>query len=185
MFKLMTALVFISSAAWAGHLQPEEGKSACFGRVYTANHMAAHPKQTLRALTVLVQNVPAGEEAGAYQHQEVRVVGEHDGVLYANTADCSYKADGGVDCQIDCDGGAFSLKPSGEGATFEVAKDYYFPLVTNDYEESLEPNVQARGKMISLDYSEREDRVYRLNPKAKAVCDKEWQRYKQLPLFGC
>lgn len=171
-------IVFGTFATAHADLQPQVGAKACVAREYTEAHMQAHPKQHLDKLTVLIENVPPQGESGSYV--DAKVVGEKGGRIFANQAWCSYGRDGSVECQIDCDGGAFTLRSSGAAALFQVRKDYYFPLFGPTYSEEEPRN----NDMIDLDFSDKENRTYKLTPTAVPECEQEWAKYIQAE-HGC
>lgn len=181
-----TALFLIGltlcTQARAVDLQPGPGNKVCLAREYTSAHMKRHPNQTLRTLAVIIDNKTKMEEYG-YIH--ARVLGERNGTLFGNRgAGCSYGKDGSVTCSVDCDGGAFKIKPGKNGsALFQVAKDYYFPLFLSGAQPD-EGGVPDESNSISLEYREPEDRTYRAYPVDVRWCEEQWNRYAAAD-FGC
>ena len=171
---LMLGLIFVGFAATANNLQPPVGSKVCMAREYDQVHMREHKGQLLRTLAVIIEHYPAG---GDYPetYQTAKVIGEHNGKLFGNEAGCTNQPDGSLNCQIDCDGGAFTVKPQDSNAAlFQIKKDYYFPLFIHgtNYEDP------KPGQELQLDYSDSENRTYKLYDADVKSCEQEWQRYE-------
>lgn len=180
MISLIAALFVSCSAAHAADIQPAPGSRSCFRRSYTQAHMHDNPKQALRRLAVLLDNVPPSKSI-EYGYRTARVVGERGGRLFGNLASCEYKPDGSVFCSIECDGGSFTLQPESSGATFRVTPDYYFPL----FRRGSNPESPQDSDILSLDGNDHDNNLYWLFPAKASDCLKEWQKYKKVPELGC
>lgn len=172
---LMSLIVLLTGLnAFGSTLQPASGEKVCVAREYPQSHMKAHKGQLLRTLAVIVENVrPTKDIPEGYQ--TAKVIGEHNGRLFGNEAGCEYQSDGSLLCQIECDGGAFTVKVQEPGsALFQVKKDYYFPLFIHgtNYEDP------KPGQIVNLDYSDAENRAYKLFEADVKACEEEWKRYE-------
>jgi hypothetical protein len=176
---LASFLIGFSGSAFAMKIQPKLGEKACLSREYSASHMKKHPGQALNALSVIIENI-AANEVYDFDHRTVKVVGERDGKLWGNEAWCDYRPNGSVKCQIECDGGAFTLYPNKKGALFNVAKDYYFPL----YVQGSDPENFKEEDQLSLWYEDEENRAYQLYPAEVPACEQVWDEYKAVD-HGC
>lgn len=171
---VLAALLLAGLPALAANIQPAVGNKSCLAREYDQPHMRAHKGQLLRTLVVIIENFPANKDYPE-NYQTAKVIGEHNGRLFGNEAGCTYESDGSLNCQIDCDGGAFSVKAEGPGAAlFQVKKDYYFPLFIHgtNYEDP------KPGQVVNLDYSDSENRTYKLFDADVKSCEQEWRRYE-------
>lgn len=169
-FILATTLIHFANA---GGLQPPVGAKICMGRQYTNAELSAHPQQKLSNMAVIIENFKSTDPDGI-DYVTAKVLGTHDGKLWGNEAGCEYNKDGSLSCQIECDGGAFTLNPIGEkSADFNVKKDYYFPL----YLGGSDGENPGPDNMLSLDFKDSENRSFRLFPAATANCETLWKRY--------
>ncbi len=161
---------------------------ACFGRSYDATHLAAHPKQRVTSFHLARefkedQNLefdPTPEQElknddGAYSRVNVNAYvrfRDRKGV-YTNGLSCGKGDDNIVRCAIDCDGGSFNLKPSGQSLLLE---NNGFVVVggcgASEDEQENEEHV-APGT---------DDKVFRLDPKPVAACAAE--RAAMAPAFA-
>ncbi len=102
---------------------------ACYGRVYDAQHLASHPKQRVTSFHLFRDFSPdQNAEIPAQPVEELRARDGDNGSIalsayvrlrdkrgvYSNGFSCQRGEKGGVYCYIDCDGGSFDLKPSGD-----------------------------------------------------------------------
>jgi hypothetical protein len=152
---------------------------ACFGRVYDAAHLKTHPRQRVTSfhLSREFKSDPYSEDQGSGEDELKSVDGEYGRVnvtayvrfrdrkgVYTNGLSCGKTDDGKIRCGVDCDGGAFNLKTSGQSLLLEN-----------------EGFVVVGGCGASEDDSENEervspgadDKVFRLDPKPFAACTAE------------
>jgi hypothetical protein len=187
MLKFMSKMVVVSWLVFpivsqASVVQPPVGKPACFKRVYSDEHMKRHPKQKLSSLYIQVQKDQwkFGDEE-EYSAPGAKLVGVSKGQYFVNNnPGCTYEKDGSTRCSIECDGGAFNLKPRKSGVMFSVQDDYYFPLFKNgtDQETATEQD------MLSLDWIDEENRNYLLYQVPTSECEAAQERAK-VGEWGC
>jgi hypothetical protein len=111
------ALLLCAVPVLAGELRDfvaaRDGASACWGRVYDTDHLAKHPDQQVKAMSLTVTFMKETEFADAQYafrlEAELRggIAGEQSGV-------CSNQ-DGQVFCGVDCDGGGVYVSRRGDG----------------------------------------------------------------------
>jgi hypothetical protein len=160
---------------------------ACFGRIYDAAHLSAHPKQRVTSFHIARQfREDPNLEVDPTPEQEMKDIdGEHGRVLvtayvrfrdkkgvYSNGLSCGQN-DGKVFCGIDCDGGSFNLKPSGQSLLLE---NNGFVVVggcgASEDEQENEEYVRPGA----------DDKTFRLDPKPFAACMAE--RAAMAPAFA-
>lgn len=88
------------------------GPSSCYLRNYSLTHLAGHPDQTVRWIALSARPEESDDRTQAVT-LSLRLRG--DGEFYRSTAYCE-EADGRLDCLMEGDAGAFSLRPAREGA---------------------------------------------------------------------
>jgi hypothetical protein len=151
------------------------GKEACFGRVYDPAHLKAHPKQRVTSFYLLRDFTPddSKEMPQATREKMIAEDGQGGGVpvmayvrfrdrpgLFFNGLNCR-KYESSIRCDIDCDGGGFLLKPSGDSLLLE---NEGFVVVggcgASEDEEEQSDNVKPGA----------DDRVFRLDKKPIAEC---------------
>lgn len=149
---------------------------ACFGRVYDAAHLAAHPKQKVASLHIarefgqdpFAEQAPWTEEAlKAVDGEDGRVLvtayvrlRERKGV-YSNALSCAKTGTGTVLCAIDCDGGTFALRPSGSSLLLENGGFVVVGGCGASEDDSDNPVHVAPGA---------DDKLFRLDAKAFSAC---------------
>lgn len=149
---------------------------ACFGRSYDAAHLAAHPKQRVTSFYLSrefkedenLEFDPTPEQElkgndGEYGRVSVNAYvrfRDRKGV-YTNGLSCGKGDDGKVHCGIDCDGGSFNLKASGQSLLLE---NQGFVVVggcgASEDEQENEEHVSPGT----------DDKVFRLDPKPVSAC---------------
>jgi hypothetical protein len=162
-------------------------QEACFGRVYDRAHMASHPNQKVTSLHILrtlgerkeaenwqpdsrAEEIKRFRESGESGVSAFVTFRDRKGYFY-NFLSCGKEGRDGVRCYIECDGGSFALKR--ESASAALLTNNGFVLVGgcgDDVEEGKEVYFEP-GK---------DDKVFRLDAKAPAVCRAEEQ--KAVPL---
>ena len=125
-FPLLTAMLIASPfVAAAAHADPAEiallGRDpgtksayACFVRHYDAAHLASHPQQNVRDISMFVQSVyqPAQGSDAASRTDSIELGFNFKGVKrpIQATGSCSVvDGEAGLTCGIDCDGGSFNV----------------------------------------------------------------------------
>ena len=104
-------------------------RDACFGRVYDAAHLKAHPKQKVSSIHVLrsleqrreaenwtpdarAESIRSFREDGQASRHRLRHFRDRKGTFH-NSLTCDKETREGVRCMIECDGGSFRLARSG------------------------------------------------------------------------
>lgn len=119
-------LVISASAAMA---QLADDTLACFGRAYTADHMAAHPDQSVVEMQIVMDAGFSGEPPDHVGPSMVETtvratLRDRYGEFFANSGVCPWFADGSYyECQIDCDGGLFSIVLADDGTAVLANSD--------------------------------------------------------------
>ncbi len=126
---------------------------SCFARDYDSAHLRAHPDQTVTHFH-LGDPGPDWRDAQTPDHYNVafgfRVVGDTD--TYSGVGICTPRG-GGADCDIESDGGAFTIERNGAGLRIRVVR------------------MQAEGMNdFSPDLALGDNRVMLLYPAPNAAC---------------
>ena len=104
------------------------GVDACFGQVYDARHLQAHPKQRVASFHIFRDFTP--DPTLEFEPDSREQMIENDGSngrvnvtayvrfrdrkgVFSNGLTCGSGDGGKTFCFIDCDGGSFNLRPSG------------------------------------------------------------------------
>jgi hypothetical protein len=106
-------------------LAPEPGARVCFRRIYDAQHLKAHPKQTVAEIGFRLayhrfepdENYPEGQR-NYYFHLEAKRHGEARPAT--GGGECS-AYEGRIFCGVDCDGGGLYLKGGGGGSSITLS----------------------------------------------------------------
>ena len=139
---------------------------ACFTRVYDAPHLAAHPKQKVSAMKLLVTSEP--DEETKVQSFSFRL-----GLAYRtrkgafdSSGGCSHASIGEgtkgqprIHCSVDCDGGgiSFGMTPDNNSAMLYVARVRIWRDNAPDEEASMSLVGGADDKVFRLDRIRLED----------------------------
>jgi len=99
-----------SDASIFGKEPGQEQAYACFTRVYDKAHLAAHPKQNTRDMTLFVKSTVDPEMGRQYE----LTLGAHfrkHATQFVSGGGCSLSEDGkgALHCGIDCDGGQIGV----------------------------------------------------------------------------
>ena len=151
------------------------GQEACFGRTYDAAHLKQHPKQRVTSFHLFRDFTPDATKEVPQETREKMIEQDGDGGmqvmayvrfrdrpgLFFNGLHCSRNSEGGVRCGIDCDGGGFHLKPSGDSLLLE---NQGF-VVIGGCGASEDEAEQADQVLPGAD-----DKVFRLDRKPVAEC---------------
>jgi hypothetical protein len=89
---------------------------ACFKRVYDAPHLASHPQQNVRTMTLLVTGTADDPTSPTYS-LGLEVTFRKSGARFATGGSCGSIGDGSPDggktnavhCGVDCDGGSIDV----------------------------------------------------------------------------
>ena len=151
------------------------GQEACFGRTYDAAHLKQHPKQRVTSFHLFRDFTPDATKEMPQETREKMIADDGDGGmqimayvrfrdrtgLFFNGLSCMNYAESGVRCGIDCDGGGFRLKPSGDSLLLE---NNGF-VVIGGCGASEDEAEQADQVLPGAD-----DKVFRLDRKSVAEC---------------
>lgn len=126
MRNIIFTSIAILSGGVAGHAQ--EAPLGCFVRDYDADHMAAHPEQTVTALSLSFVQPDAGPAIRWATMTAMTSDAAGAGLAkrrFTNTLVCethpphdldpTWVTDGALRCGVECDGGFFEILPSDEG----------------------------------------------------------------------
>ena len=158
-----------AAPAWAQDLK--EGSVRCFGRAYSAEHMADHPGQRVVEMTLVLftQSYDGGESHHAIVRAMMR---DRFGEFFANGAICD-TAEGGFACGIECDGGVFDVDLPADGTAMLRNEDWGFVL----YGGCGEDVAEDRAVRIEADA---EHRAFQLYPLPVEACPAAmWQTYDE------
>jgi hypothetical protein len=193
--RILTVAALGSLAAWPTETRTETrpplftaDREACFGRVYDAAHLKAHPKQKVTSLHVLRSLEERREaenwtpDARAEAIRSFREEGQASVTAFVNFRDkkstfynsltCDKETREGVMCMIECDGGSFRLARS--GANSVTLHNNGFVLIGGCGEEIEEG--QQRHFSPGAD-----DKVFRLDSRPIAACRAEEQKATPIP----
>ncbi len=128
----------------------KEAWNGCFRRIYDAAHLAAHPGQTVKSITVLIKPVTGRRSDIDRWWYNKRWIANAKLIFtlrgmktkyYAYNADCVANA-AGLDCPMEEDAGRFTLTRSGAGLTFVVIGDL---IMSRAGQDLLDSNVSVRA----------------------------------------
>ena len=184
--KLFSVLLMglIAAPALASDINLDTSDApVCLQRVYTVDELAANPNQKLSQLTVKLQTKQYKDEDGEpYTWSSALVIGRStaDHKLYGNTAGCELQPDGSAFCQIECDGGSFTLAQRPSWINFVVTADYYFPL----FKGVLEPDIENTPPQINLDGNDLNNSTWKMYQVDMDQCNQAIKNVKQVD-GGC
>lgn len=137
---------------------------ACFGRVYTAGHLADHPKQKVSEIAMRLIDRQAGADpaipgVGHLFQLRVRLRGENK--LLKALGPCM--AEGGkVFCGVECDGGGIYARKRDDGALILSFDDMWGIRMTTTCDED---EADAAELLPGAD-----DKSFRLDPLPASQC---------------
>ena len=193
--RILAVVALLSPLAWSTPTVTETrppmftaDRDACFGRVYDAAHLKAHPKQKVSSIHVLRSLEQRREaenwtpDARAESIRNFREDGQASVTAFVNFRDrkgtfhnaltCDQETREGVRCMIECDGGSFRLTRS--GANSVLLHNNGFVLVGGCGEEIEE------GQERHFDPGA-DDKVFRLDNRPVAACRAEEQKATPIP----
>jgi hypothetical protein len=193
--RILAVVALLSPLAWSTPTITETrppmftaDRDACFGRVYDAAHLKAHPKQKVSSIHVLRSLELRREaenwtpDARAESIRSFREDGQASVTAFVNFRDrkgtfhnaltCDQETREGVRCMIECDGGSFRLARS--GANSVLLHNNGFVLVGGCGEEIEE------GQERHFDPGA-DDKVFRLDNRPVAACRAEEQKATPIP----
>jgi len=155
-------------AALGAILPAQAGNKACFARVYDREHMRAHPRQRIAAMTFLLR-------VEAYDPKEVHSEKPADRFYYVfamsvqrrgekgllrTAGDCS--AFDTISCVVDCDGGGLTLDKMPPAASLMVR--------LNDEGIVMYHDCDGEDKRAVLVKPGTDDKVFRLEKTSDQAC---------------
>jgi hypothetical protein len=193
--RILTVIAVVSLAAWPTATLTETrppifaaDREACFGRVYDAAHLKAHPKQKVTSLHVLRSLEERREaenwtpDARAEAIRSFREEGQASVTAFVNFRDkkgtfhnsltCDKETAAGMTCLIECDGGSFRLNRS--GANSVMLNNNGFVLIGGCGEEVEEGQIRHFSPGA-------DDKVFRLDSLPIAACRAEQQKATPIP----
>jgi hypothetical protein len=187
---LMPAILVTTALALSGSAGAQAGaplfvadQEACFGRAYDRAHLAAHPNQTVTSLHIFryLGERPEAENWQASRRDEAIERFRETGVAWVqafvtfrgrtgyfhNWLVCAKEAKEDTKCFVECDGGLFHLKRESAGTV--LLNNHGFVLIGGCFDE-----VEASKEVYFT--PGRDDKVFRLEAKAVAICRAEEQK---------
>jgi hypothetical protein len=170
----LAAMVATTGRALPYHFP--RGVDACFGRVYGADFLAAHPGHRVSELYVLRTFSPGSSNAdGRPRAQQIAADRTSAQALsltvlarlrdqpgaYEGGVTCESDGIAGATCSADCDGALFSLYPNGRGLTLDRTWSASFV--------KLAGSRASAGRSVRLRLQQDSD-DYRLDPLPIATC---------------
>lgn len=153
------------------------GKEACFGRVYDAQHMAAHTKQRVTAMHIFkdLSTDPMKEDPPETAQEILERDGsdgnfgltayvyfrDKPGKLFHHWLSCNSFGRDLTTCSIDCDGGSFNLKEAGSSLLLQNNGFVVIGGCGESEEEAEQRDFVSSGV---------DDRIFRLDPEPLKVC---------------
>jgi hypothetical protein len=179
LLALLSCTAFADETPKLTELSPD-GKDACFGRIYDAAHLKAHPQQKVARIFFYYGHDPVSrpnEEPApgsdtsynAFMTTTVRGASKPDWAGgWCNRQDPNDKSSG-IHCGMDCDRTLASLKVDDKGrlVVSDVQPDLYLDAGSEEELGAAEYNKQALGK---------EDDGFLLDPMPSATCKAEFAR---------
>lgn len=105
LMRAAMALVLVAAA-------PALAQQSCFTRVYSPEHLAKNPNQSVREMQVVFEGLAEGPGTLGTS-ADVAVWFRDDHRRWTAGFYCPPEAEGGTLCAIDCDGGAFRARWKG------------------------------------------------------------------------
>lgn len=166
-----------------------QGADACFGRVYDAAHLKAHPKQKVARIFFLYGHDPVSRPN---EEPMVNADTSYNGFLSTTVRGaktpqwaggwCNHESEDGksgpIRCGMDCDRTMASLKLDDKGRLIltDVSSDLYLDAGSEDELGEAEYDRQALGS---------EDDNFRLDPMPAATCKAEFAKIDPIdPALG-
>jgi len=193
--RVLAVVALVAPLAWSTPTITETrlplftaDRDACFGRIYDAAHLKAHPKQKVSSIHILrslEQRRGAEDWTPDARSESIRNFRE-DGqtsvtafvnfrnsrTTFHNSLTCDQETREGVRCMIECDGGSFRLARS--GANSVMLHNNGFVLIGGCGEEVEE------GQVRHFSPGE-DDKLFRLDSLPVATCRAEEQKATPIP----
>lgn len=146
------------ASLFASHFESVAQGEPCYARVYTAEHLKAHPDQHVGAIELDMLKVNASGNPITEENIELgfglKLKDKPD--WYTGLAICK-GAGAQIDCFLEGDGGSFTLSAAGGGS---------LKLATGETGIALE----GAEDVVEIAGDKGDDRVFVLAPAARAVC---------------
>ncbi|TPL97983.1 MULTISPECIES: hypothetical protein [unclassified Mesorhizobium] len=188
LLSLLGATAFADEAAKLTELSPN-GQDACFGRIYDANHLKAHPDQKVARIFFYYghdpvsrpNEEPAANAGTSYNGFVTTTVRGAKAPEWAGGW-CSHQSEDGasnpIHCGMECDRTLASLKVDHKGRLIlsDLQPDIYLDAGSEEELGTTEYNRQALGSR---------DDNFRLDPMPAATCKAEFARIDPIdPAMG-
>jgi hypothetical protein len=140
---------------------------ACFVRTYDPAHLAAHPKQKVAAMKLLVTSEYMIDDSRQHFSFRLGLKYRHRTGNFDSSGDCAHasisegtKGQPRVSCSVDCDGGgiSFGLTPDNKSAMLYVERVRIW--------RGKDPDEEASSSLVGG----ADDRVFRLDRTTLANC---------------
>ncbi|MBZ9980665.1 hypothetical protein LB521_05800 [Mesorhizobium sp. BR-1-1-8] len=188
LLSLLGATAFADEAAKLTELSPN-GQDACFGRIYDANHLKAHPEQKVARIFFYYghdpvsrpNEEPAANAGTSYNGFVTTTVRGAKAPEWAGGW-CRHQSEDGasnpIHCGMECDRTLASLKVDHKGRLIlsDLQPDIYLDAGSEEELGTTEYNRQALGSR---------DDNFRLDPMPAATCKAEFARIDPIdPAMG-
>lgn len=141
----------------------KEKAYACYARKYTRTHLAGHPDQNVRDMTVFVDSHEDEEGAGRQYILGMSVNFRQLNQPYSTYGGCSAGTDGqALHCGIDCDGGTIGVRIKDRNS---ILLDIPNGARVSDDDDEEEPNELPDGAKFGSD-----DKIFRLDRTDLSAC---------------
>ncbi|MBV9220940.1 MAG: hypothetical protein JO366_00680 [Methylobacteriaceae bacterium] len=144
--------------------------SACFVRVYDADHLAKHPKQKVGAMMLLISGEPDTESKSVSYSFRLGITFRDRSTRFQSAGNCNnakpIDADGKESgpvrfgCSVDCDGGGFGLTLSDDNKSALLKVDDRISIWRKNGDSEPQDSLEADA----------EDREFRLDRTSLADC---------------
>lgn len=165
----VAATIALALGAGPSFAQLEDDTIACFGRAYSADHLAAHPGQRVVEMQIVMDAGFSGERQDHVGPSMVETTlrattRDRYGEFFANSAVCPWNGDEArYECGIECDGGSFDIALADDGTAILTNTNWGFIL----YGSCGEDVAASREVRIPADEDHAE---FRLHPMPVETC---------------
>ncbi|MDR3475442.1 MAG: hypothetical protein P4M09_27655 [Devosia sp.] len=152
---------------------------SCFSRHYDAAHLMAHPKQSVRDITVFVDSSFDAESQSRITNLEMGVLFRRLKTQFEVSGSCS-TIDGqkSLTCGVDCDGGHFDVTTQGTQSLLVAVPDgvrMWDPTASDDADPGELPKGAEFGK---------DDKLFRLDRVPVEQCRSLMTDEAKTAIFG-
>ena len=149
-----------------GHALGADKAHACFNRVYDKSHLAQHPRQNVRSMTLLITGDTSDPNAPSYS-VGLDVLFRKTGPHFQTYGSCGTLGPEGADavsvgCGVDCDGGEIDVKLKDDNTVLVAIPDG--ARLWDPNSDSEDDTDTGRGQFGS------DDKLFRLNRAGLTEC---------------